>query len=1065
MAAEERIVRVLIASPGGLERERDVVERVIAETERRLPIGAPFSFRVLRWEDQPPEFGRPQGNLNPMARVCWVFVGLLADRWGSPTGTHSSGFYEEFTIARDRRRKSADRLPHLWLFFSSSVQPSTAAREQYDKVIEFKSGLKERREALIKDFADCDDLEHKLLDAFTRFAMELQTSLGPDKTGLIGQTSQEIRAGSVPPVSNAPREPGQAPDRPNEQLPAGWHDALVAGPLEHAGMSEPEAAARECEAGDPGRAAALYAEVADGLLGTGYEPLANIYAQRAADLYAQVHDNARAATVLTDVLRREIQSGSERAPYTAHHLLELMPEGQRWRARALEAIADWPSALGEATERLHTAIEHLRSDSVESENDEQLEFTAALIELLCIGERFQKALEISDALDDVPLSVGPRLRIALDRIDAVEAVHGPAAADAGWCRVREFVDGLDEGGEAAAAAWQRRGVVLTERGDVADAREAFRQAVRCWRRVAGFDDQVREAYFASQVVGALNGQFSPEGEAIRPWAASLRGHENTPAHRADRLEEAGMSYRLRKKFPDALRSYWLAYAEHRRVGNLRGQMFCLELLGELNVTADHLGDAVWTYLRAGKDGEAASAARAAPMQEVGDALDVGRVRWRRAASCSVIAAVGRTLPHEVLASIQEPILAEAQRDVESLVGPEPIVRAQEALAAIVFGVAPEVRDQAIQRLRELALDLFIGSTRPAIDALILLTNAHVSDETETLLEAFLDDSALRGVSPIWLGERLTDHPDAAAAVILAAKSGGRDALQVAAVAGLPEHDHGLAAACASNVQIVIDSEPMETVHEDGRSYRRVGMGGYEMSGVLAKFCPAQMRVAFAEKMSSIMLDDDLPLMNRASAANALFNVAGALDGQQANRLAYAIMPILVGKFDLSDWDPAGPPDAFARFQISQPGPGYLQGSALSAWSMLRRQADDDPARDERIILDALASGTPSVVAAALDALARMSHVPMPSAVIAGLMHPESEVRASAIGTQISRNHTAPPEPLLSRLVQDESVNVRLTLLIHADQLSAEARRDLLERFTSDRDAYVRAFAEARLLTA
>ncbi len=150
MAAEERVVRVFIASPSGLKRERDLVAQVIEETDRRLPILAPFSFRVLRWEDQPPEYGRPQENLNGMARACWVFVGLLGGRWGTPTGTHSSGFHEEFTIARDRRKKSKDGLPRLWLFFASSVDPATVDQEQYDKVIEFKQGIMDRGEALIK---------------------------------------------------------------------------------------------------------------------------------------------------------------------------------------------------------------------------------------------------------------------------------------------------------------------------------------------------------------------------------------------------------------------------------------------------------------------------------------------------------------------------------------------------------------------------------------------------------------------------------------------------------------------------------------------------------------------------------------------------------------------------------------------------------------------------------------------------------------------------------------------------------------------------------------------------
>ncbi len=802
--------------------------------------------------------------------------------------------------------------------------------------------------------------------------MELLASLEGNQTELIGHTSQDIRTGPGASVSQSVDVGERVRDQPSKLLPADWHEALVAEPLEGSGMAEQEREARDLEENDPARAAAMYVEVSHGLLSAGYSPLADIYADRASALYKQVGDNAQAAEVFVDALRRAVLTMSERAPYMARRLLELTPEDQRWRALALEALADWPGGLLDATDHLAVAIKRLDSDGAGPDDDERLQFTAGLVELLCVGERFADALQAADEVRDLPLAIGHRLQIALDRMDAEEAIHGVDRADVCWEQIREFVQDLGKDtSDAAAIAWQRRGVTLAGRGRVSDAREAFRRAVQRWRQRRGYDDQVREAYFASQIAGGLNGEFSSEGEAIRPWAANLHGHADTPARRADRFEEHGMSYRLHKQFPDALRSYWLAYTEHRRAGNLRGAMFCMELLGELNVTADHPSDAVWAYVRAGREKEAAEAARAAPVGELGSALDVGDARWRRAASYSVIAAVGRQLDPETLLEIQAPIIAEAKLDVESLVGPEPIVRAQEALAAIVFGVQPDVRDEAIGRLRELALDMFIGTTRPAVEALILLTNAQVSDETETLLKAFLDDSGLRGISPTWLGGRLSSHPDAADAIVSKAKTGARDALEVAACAGLPEHDCELAAACASSVQIVIDSQPMETVQEDGRSYRRVGMGGYEMSGVLAKFCPEPMRVGFAEKMAAIACDHELPLMNRASAASALFNVATALDSATARRLAGDMVPIVAGEVERSDWDYPDEADAFSRFQMNQPGPWYLQGSALAAWSALRHDADDDQPGDKKIIADALAAGAPFVMAAAIDALTRM----------------------------------------------------------------------------------------------
>ena len=125
-------------------------------------------------------------------------------------------------------------------------------------------------------------------------------------------------------------------------------------------------------------------------------------------------------------------------------------------------------------------------------------------------------------------------------------------------------------------------------------------------------------------------------------------------------------------------------------------------------------------------------------------------------------------------------------------------------------------------------------------------------------------------------------------------------------------------------------------------------------------------------------------------------------------------------------------------------------------------ADDDQPGDKKVITDALAAGAPFVTAAAIEALTRMPHVPLPGAVGASLTHPDSQVRAAAVAASIHRNQMSPPEPVLSRLVDDEAVNVRLTMLANADQLALDARTALLNRFINDPDAYVRAFAEARL---
>ncbi len=67
------------------------------------------------WEDTLPGYGRPQGIIKKDVERCDLFIGLLWSRWGSQTGSYSSGFEEEFELARERRRSAGS--PEIWLCF------------------------------------------------------------------------------------------------------------------------------------------------------------------------------------------------------------------------------------------------------------------------------------------------------------------------------------------------------------------------------------------------------------------------------------------------------------------------------------------------------------------------------------------------------------------------------------------------------------------------------------------------------------------------------------------------------------------------------------------------------------------------------------------------------------------------------------------------------------------------------------------------------------------------------------------------------------------------------------
>jgi hypothetical protein len=102
MARTKRdVLTVFIGSPGDLADERtearEVVDRVNHHVARNLGV----HVELRGWEDTLPGFSRPQAKINEDIQASNLFIGLLWRRWGTPTGEYSSGFEEEFEVAKE----------------------------------------------------------------------------------------------------------------------------------------------------------------------------------------------------------------------------------------------------------------------------------------------------------------------------------------------------------------------------------------------------------------------------------------------------------------------------------------------------------------------------------------------------------------------------------------------------------------------------------------------------------------------------------------------------------------------------------------------------------------------------------------------------------------------------------------------------------------------------------------------------------------------------------------------------------------------------------------------------
>ncbi len=180
MAEPLRRFAVFLASPGDLAEERrlarDAVDSVNQIGRHRWHVD------LFLWEDKPPASGRPQAIINKDVDICDLFVGLLWERWGQPTGEYSSGFEEEFERARARRLDTEQ--PDIWLTFKK-VDPSKLRDpgEDLKRVLAFRDRQVAQRELLFREFETAQEWRTRFSEWLIGYILERWTVPSPELTG------------------------------------------------------------------------------------------------------------------------------------------------------------------------------------------------------------------------------------------------------------------------------------------------------------------------------------------------------------------------------------------------------------------------------------------------------------------------------------------------------------------------------------------------------------------------------------------------------------------------------------------------------------------------------------------------------------------------------------------------------------------------------------------------------------------------------------------------------------------------------------------------------------------
>jgi tetratricopeptide (TPR) repeat protein len=845
-------------------------------------------------------------------------------------------------------------------------------------------------------------------------------------------------------------------DKAGESSTRGLAAALVVGPLRQVeGEADVQEAERLAQTGAVVEAAQKLLDVVDRLNRAGLPIAAEALTERSGALLAGGGEREAAVDVLVGVVEARVDRGARWAAQSTLAAVEPLVGEDGWIVSALQARIDWPEVGVGALEPLRAAVMASRGRP-----DHPRWLSAYTAQLVLFGD-MEPVIEATEEICETPRMVGARIAVELDRLDALDARDDERAKE-GWLDVLRWVDREARPAERGLA-WQRRGLALARREQVAEAEDAYRRAIEAWAAVPGYEEQAADAFLSLQGAYMVNGKLEIPDVELRPLAVSLRGISSAPVALADRIIADGMSHRLTGSLPEAMYSYWIAYAIQRRCGSLVGMLSSAAVLAELYAHAGESQQAMLLYVIAGNGKDAATVLdRVYPPGQLAQALKLNVPRWERAAAYHVIARHGRTLPVVFVDESAATILEEARKDPGHLFSPEPAYGARKALAAVLFALPDAVQTEALAQLRMQLENNTLDVIQESAQALILATNAGLTDATAELLEIYLRDPYNLGISPMWIAERAAEDTAVSTRLRGQAQDGHQGALEALAIADLIGDDDSLVDACRRIVEDAAKIETITETQEGDQTSISVGMGiRLERHGTLARSAPAPARELLVEKLLAILTNPQEPETNRASAAGALFNLAPVLDLDQAARVYAVVEPLALGKYDPSRWDEdrAHP---LSRFRLSLHIPNALRVAALGTVAQLvAKHPELGQEQLQQAVFLAAGDQAAIVLAAALDAASRVPDLALPFPPETALESPDGGVRLAGFEAWAARHQELPADSLLDRVLADSNVNVRLMLARMA--INCPDGGAVLQRLADgDPDGFVRVFARHHL---
>jgi len=195
MSANMKVVRVVLASPSDVQKERDRVPLVVDEVNRNVARERGILLELYRWETEAqPGFHElgPQGLIDERLRIerCDLLVGVFWRRIGTPTLAGRTGTVDEFLHAYDCWQRT--RSPQIMVYFGQKAYTPQSAEEaqQWAEVLSFKKDFPVQ--GLHWEYEDEDVFERLLRNHLTKFVQACDAGPGPSERA--GAGARPLRA-------------------------------------------------------------------------------------------------------------------------------------------------------------------------------------------------------------------------------------------------------------------------------------------------------------------------------------------------------------------------------------------------------------------------------------------------------------------------------------------------------------------------------------------------------------------------------------------------------------------------------------------------------------------------------------------------------------------------------------------------------------------------------------------------------------------------------------------------------------------------------------------------------